>query len=48
MRSELFKPIHPPNTLEKNLPPESFKGLVDPEEAAKVCRLITPASHDNG
>ena len=34
--SELFKPIHPPNTLENNLPSDSFKGLVDPKEAAKV------------
>lgn len=33
---ELFKPIHPPNTLENNLPSDSFKGLVDPKEAAKV------------
>lgn len=36
MYRDLFKPIHPPNTLENNLPPESFKGLVDPVDAAKV------------
>lgn len=34
--SELFKSIHPPKTLERNLPPESFKGLVDPSAAAAV------------
>jgi hypothetical protein len=38
--SELFKPIHPPNTLENNLPSDSFKGLVDPKEAAKVGLLL--------
>ncbi|OCF60834.1 hypothetical protein L486_00474 [Kwoniella mangroviensis CBS 10435] len=32
--TEIFKPIHPPKTLENNLPPESFKGLVDPTAAA--------------
>jgi hypothetical protein len=36
MGRELFKPMHPANTLENNLPPESFKGFVNPEEAAKV------------
>lgn len=35
-RSELFKPIHPPGTLENNLAPEDFKGLVDPKEAAQA------------
>jgi len=34
---ELFRPIHPPNTLEKNLGPEQYKGVIDPVEAAKVC-----------
>jgi hypothetical protein len=33
---ELFRPIHPPNTLENNLGPEQYKGVIDPVEAAKV------------
>ena len=33
---ELFNPLHPPGTLENNLPPESFKGYVDPEITAKA------------
>lgn len=33
---ELFRPIHPPDTLEKNLGPEQYKGVIDPVEAAKV------------
>lgn len=37
---ELFRPIHPPNTLEKNLGPEQYKGVIDPVEAAKVCLTI--------
>lgn len=39
MIRELFRPIHPPDTLEKNLGPEQYKGVIDPVEAAKV-RLI--------
>jgi hypothetical protein len=33
---ELFRPIHPPDTLEKNLGPEQYKGVINPVEAAKV------------
>ncbi|KAL7419471.1 hypothetical protein Q5752_006309 [Cryptotrichosporon argae] len=36
--TELFLPIHPPHTLETNLPPGSFKGLVDPAAAADSLR----------
>jgi len=43
-KRELFRPIHPPNTLEKNLGPEQYKGVIDPVEAAKVCppKLSSP------
>nr|XP_019007451.1 uncharacterized protein I206_07709 [Kwoniella pini CBS 10737]OCF46232.1 hypothetical protein I206_07709 [Kwoniella pini CBS 10737] len=34
--TELFKPVHPPNTLENNLAPECFKGLVNPKEVEEV------------
>ena len=30
----LFTPLHPPGTLQSNLPLESFKGRVDPKIAA--------------
>ena len=33
---ELFRPIHPPDTLEKNLTPENLIGVINPEEASKV------------
>ena len=33
---ELFRPVHPPNTLENNLAPEDFKGVINPKEAEKV------------
>jgi hypothetical protein len=39
---ELFRPIHPPNTLENNLGPEQYKGVIDPVEAAKVRHLAIP------
>jgi hypothetical protein len=38
---ELFRPIHPPGTLENNLAPEHFKGVIDPAEAEQV-RLRPP------
>ncbi|RSH90017.1 Cytochrome b2, mitochondrial precursor [Saitozyma podzolica] len=31
--TELFRPVHPPGTLENNLAPENFKGVIDPKEA---------------
>jgi len=34
--SELFRSIHPPNTLELNLTPTSLMGVIDAEEAAAV------------
>lgn len=40
--SELFRPIHPPDTLEKNLGPENYKGVIDPIEAAKVGHPLRP------
>jgi hypothetical protein len=33
---ELFRPVHPPGTLENNLAPENFKGVIDPKEAEAV------------
>jgi hypothetical protein len=33
---ELFRPVHPPGTLENNLAPENFKGVIDPKEAETV------------
>ncbi|ORX35178.1 L-mandelate dehydrogenase [Kockovaella imperatae] len=33
--SELFRPIHPPKTLETNLVEDQFMGFIDPKEAAK-------------
>ena len=41
---ELFRPIHPPNTLETNLAPEDFKGVIDPKEAAKVSSCFNNAN----
>lgn len=35
-RRNLFKPVHPPDTLEKNLTPENLIGTIDPEEAKEV------------
>ncbi|WWC88941.1 uncharacterized protein L201_003856 [Kwoniella dendrophila CBS 6074] len=32
--TELFKPVHPPKTLENNLSPECYKGMVDPRAVA--------------
>ena len=34
--SELFRPIHPPNTLENNLAPEQYVGRIDPKNAEEV------------
>ncbi|KAJ9090661.1 hypothetical protein QFC19_009523 [Naganishia cerealis] len=34
--TELYKPIHPPNTLENNLSPEQFVGTIDPELAQET------------
>ncbi|WVQ99128.1 hypothetical protein IAU59_006260 [Kwoniella sp. CBS 9459] len=34
--SSLFNSLHPPGTIENNLPEESFKGWVDPEVSAKA------------
>lgn len=34
----IFNPIHPPGTIENNLPPESLKGRVDPRLAAKAAQ----------
>lgn len=28
--TSVYKPIHPPGTLENNLPPEAFIGPIDP------------------
>lgn len=36
---ELFRALHPPNTLEITLTPKSLKGVIDPEEAARVSQL---------
>lgn len=36
MSRNLFNSLHPPGTIENNLPKESFKGLVDPEISAKA------------
>nr|XP_031858191.1 uncharacterized protein CI109_006433 [Kwoniella shandongensis]KAA5525263.1 hypothetical protein CI109_006433 [Kwoniella shandongensis] len=33
--TELFRPVHPPNTLETHLGPENYKGVIDPVEAEK-------------
>lgn len=33
---ELYKPIHPPNTLENNLSPEQYIGRIDPKLADEV------------
>lgn len=30
----IYNPLHPPGTLESNLPPKSFKGWVDPDITA--------------
>nr|XP_019044438.1 hypothetical protein I302_06349 [Kwoniella bestiolae CBS 10118]OCF23368.1 hypothetical protein I302_06349 [Kwoniella bestiolae CBS 10118] len=38
--TEIFKPVHPPKTLENNLPPESFKGYVNPEEVAASATAV--------
>ena len=32
----LFNPLHPPGTIENNLPAECFKGYVDPAITAKA------------
>ncbi|WVR06147.1 hypothetical protein IAU60_003177 [Kwoniella sp. DSM 27419] len=32
----LFNSLHPPGTIENNLPPESYKGRVDPKISAKA------------
>jgi hypothetical protein len=32
----LFNPLHPPGTIENNLPPDCFKGYVDPAVTAKA------------
>lgn len=32
----LFNPLHPPGTIENNLPPDCFKGYVDPSVTAKA------------
>ncbi|ORY26687.1 FMN-dependent dehydrogenase-domain-containing protein [Naematelia encephala] len=34
--TELFRPIHPPGTLETHLAPENFKGNIDPKQAAEA------------
>ncbi|WVF71068.1 hypothetical protein IAT40_005865 [Kwoniella sp. CBS 6097] len=34
--SSLFNSLHPPGTIENNLPEESFKGWVDPDISAKA------------
>ncbi|KAJ9099932.1 hypothetical protein QFC21_003937 [Naganishia friedmannii] len=34
--TELYKPIHPPKTLENNLSPEQFVGTIDPELAQET------------
>jgi hypothetical protein len=36
IHSQLFRSIHPPNTIESHLAPENLKGSIDPKEAAKV------------
>ncbi|WRT67533.1 uncharacterized protein IL334_004505 [Kwoniella shivajii] len=38
--TELSKPVHPPRTLENNLPPESFKGYVNPKEVAASAAAV--------
>jgi len=32
---EIFNSLHPPGTIEHNLPADAFKGYIDPEAAAK-------------
>lgn len=34
--STLYNPLHPPGTIENNLPEESFKGYVDPAISARA------------
>lgn len=34
--STLYNPLHPPGTIENNLPRESFRGYVDPAISAKA------------